>query len=162
VAWVQGKTEFGPRALGNRSLLANPTNPKIKDIINEKIKKRESFRPFAPIIMEDYYKDFFYQKYPSPFMTFVFKAKSKAVKEIPGVIHVDGTSRVQTVNEKQNSKIYELLKKFKEHTGVPVLLNTSLNINEPINNDPITAFETFTKSNIDILIMQNYVFYKKY
>ena len=162
LAWVQGKTEFGPRALGNRSLLANPTNPKIRDIINEKIKKRESFRPFAPIIMEDYYKDYFYQKYPSPFMTFVFEAKSKAVKEIPGVIHVDGTSRVQTVNEKQNSKIYELLKKFKEQTGVPVLLNTSLNINEPINNDPITAFETFTKSNIDILIMQNYVFYKKY
>ncbi len=160
-AWFQGRSEFGPRALGNRSLLADPTNPKIKDIINEKIKKRESFRPFAPIILEENYKDYFHQSFPSPFMTFVFKAKEKAIKEIPGVVHVNGTSRVQTINQKQNPKIYELLKKFKELNGVPVLLNTSLNINEPINNDPTTAFETYTKSNIDILVMENYVFYKK-
>ena len=93
-------------------------------------------------------------------MTFVFKAKEKAIKEIPGVVHVIGTSRVQTINQKQNPKIYELLKKFKELKGVPVLLNASLNINEPINNDPTTAFETYTKSNIDILVMENYVFYK--
>ncbi len=161
IAWFQGKSEFGPRALGNRSLLANPTNPKIKDIINEKIKKRESFRPFAPIILEEYFSDYFHQKFPSPFMTFVFKAKKKAIEEIPGVIHVNCTSRVQTINEKQNPKIYDLLNKFKKLNGVPVLLNTSLNINEPINNDPITAFETYTKSNIDILVMENYVFSKK-
>ena len=94
-------------------------------------------------------------------MAFVFKAKEKAKNEIPGVIHVDGTSRVQTVNINQNPKIYELLIEFKKLTNVPVLLNTSLNINEPINNDPLTAYETFTKSNIDILVMQNYVFIKK-
>ncbi len=161
VAWFQGNSEFGPRALGNRSLLANPTNPKIKDIINGKIKKRESFRPFAPIIMEEHYDEYFYQQFPSPFMTFVFKAKDIALKKIPGVVHVNGTSRVQTINQDQNPKIFDLLKKFKEASGVPVLLNTSLNINEPINNDPITAFETYTKSNIDILVMENYVFYKK-
>ena len=161
IAWFQDKSEFGPRALGNRSLLANPINKKIKEIINEKIKKRETFRPFAPIILEENYKDYFYQKFPSPYMSFVFKAKEKAKNEIPGVVHVDGTSRVQTVNKNQNSKIYELLIEFKKLTNVPVLLNTSLNINEPINNDPLTAYQTFTKSNIDILVMQNYVFTKK-
>ncbi len=161
VAWFQDKSEFGPRALGNRSLLANPMNKKIKDIINEKIKKRENFRPFAPIVVEESYGDYFYQKFPSPYMAFVFKAKEKAKKEIPGVVHIDGTSRVQTVSIKQNPKMYELLIEFKKLTNTPVLLNTSLNINEPINNDPSTAFETFTKSNIDILVMQNYVFTKK-
>ena len=161
IGWFQDKAEFGPRALGNRSLLGDPRNPNIQLIINEKIKKREEFRPFAPVIMEDHYKDFFHQKYPSPYMNFVFKAKEKALNEIPGVVHVDGTSRVQTVNFEQNEKLYNLLKSFKKITDVPVLLNTSLNINEPINNDPKTAYETFTKSNIDILVMQNYVFFKK-
>lgn len=161
IGWFQDKAEFGPRALGNRSLLGDPRNPNIQLIINEKIKKREEFRPFAPVVMEDHYKDFFHQKYPSPYMNFVFKAKEKALNEIPGVVHVDGTSRVQTVNFEQNEKLYNLLKSFKKITDVPVLLNTSLNINEPINNDPKTAYETFTKSNIDILVMQNYVFFKK-
>ena len=137
------------------------SNKEIKKIINEKIKKRENFRQIAPIILEERYKDYFYQQFPSPYMAFVFKAKEKAKNEIPGVIHVDGTSRVQTVNINQNPKIYELLIEFKKLTNVPVLLNTSLNINEPINNDPLTAYETFTKSNIDILVMQNYVFIKK-
>ena len=161
VGWFQDKSEFGPRALGNRSLLANPINKKIKEIINEKIKKRENFRPFAPVVLEENYKDYFYQKFPSPYMEFVFKAKDKAKNEIPGVVHIDGTSRVQTVNKNQNHKIHGLLIEFKKLTNVPVLLNTSLNINEPINNDPLTAYETFTKSNIDILVMQNYVFTKK-
>ena len=147
--------------MGNRSLLANPINKKIKEIINEKIKKRENFRPFAPVVLEENYKDYFYQKFPSHYMEFVFKAKDKAKNEIPGVVHVDGTSRVQTVNKNQNHKLYGLLIEFKKLTNVPVLLNTSLNINEPINNDPLTAYETFTKSNIDILVMQNYVFTKK-
>ena len=94
-------------------------------------------------------------------MAFVFKAKERAKKEIPGVFHVDGTSRVQTVNQSQNSKIYQLLREFEKITNIPVLLNTSLNINEPINNDPLTAFETFTKSNIDILVIKNFIFIKK-
>ena len=161
VAWFQGGSEFGPRALGNRSFFANPTNPKIQDIINEKIKKREKFRPFAPIIIEDDYKKYFYQSFPSPFMSFVFRAKERAKKEVPGVVHVDGTSRVQTINSIQNPKVYNLLCEFKKLTGTPILLNTSLNINEPINNDPNTAYETFTKSNVDILVLQNYVFFKK-
>tara|TARA_B110000977_G_scaffold201853_1_gene299349 strand:- start:5179 stop:6912 length:1734 start_codon:yes stop_codon:yes gene_type:complete len=161
VGWFQGKSEFGPRALGNRSLLGNPKNPQMKKIINEKIKKRENFRPFAAIILEEYYKDYFYQEFPSPFMSFVFKVKKKAIREIPAVLHIDNTSRVQTINKQQNPKIYDLLSKFNEISGVPALLNTSLNINEPINNDPNTAFETYTNSNIDILVMENYVFYKK-
>ena len=161
IAWFQGSSEFGPRALGNRSLFANPKNSKIKQIINEKIKKRENFRPFAPVVLEKYYKDYFYQKYPSPFMSFVFKAREKTKKEAPGIVHIDGTSRVQTINEEQNLRLYKLLNKFYELTGTPILLNTSLNINEPINNDPVTAYETFTKSNIDILVLQNYVFFKK-
>lgn len=161
VAWFQDKSEFGPRALGNRSLLANPMNKNIKEIINEKIKKRENFRPFAPIVLEENYKDYFYQKFPSPYMSFVFQAKDKAKNEIPGVVHVDGTSRVQTVNNNQNPKIYELLIEFQKLTNIPALLNTSLNINEPMNEDVLTAYETFTKSNIDILVMQNYVFTKK-
>ncbi len=161
VAWFQDKSEYGPRALGNRSLLANPIKKNIKEIINEKIKKRENFRPFAPIILEENYKDYFYQKFPSPYMSFVFNAKERAKNDIPGVIHIDGTSRVQTVNNNQNPKIYELLIEFKKLTNIPALLNTSLNINGPINNDPLTAYETFTNSNIDILVIQNYVFTKK-
>ncbi len=161
IAWFQGSSEFGPRALGNRSFFANPMNPNIKNIINEKIKKRELFRPFAPVIIEENYKEYFYQNFPSPFMCFVFRAKEKAKKEVPSVVHVDGTSRVQTINIKQNPKVYKLLCQFKKLTGTPILLNTSLNINEPINNDPVSAYETFTKSNVDILVLHNYVFFKK-
>ena len=129
-----GRAEFGPRALGNRSLLADPRDPNIKDIVN-KIKKREEFRPFAPVVLEQYANDWFEMpQEQSPYMQFAVKCKKPDI--IPSVVHYDGTSRVQTVNKKQNTGLYNLLIKWYNITGVPVLLNTSLNIkNQPLLND---------------------------
>jgi carbamoyltransferase len=132
-AVASGRAEFGPRALGNRSILADPRDPDIKDKVN-KIKKREPFRPFAPVIMEEYASEWFDMDYASPYMQFTPKCLKPNI--IPSVVHVDGTSRVQTVNAKQHLGLYSLLKKFYKETGVPVLLNTSLNIKgQPLLND---------------------------
>ena len=129
-----GRAEFGPRALGNRSLLADPRDPNIKDIVN-KIKKREEFRPFAPVILEEHAEEWFEMpQKQSPYMQFAVKCKKP--EKIPSVVHYDGTSRVQTVNKKQNSGLYKLLKEWNNITGIPMLLNTSLNIkNQPLLND---------------------------
>ena len=128
-----GKAEFGPRALGNRSILADPRDPNIKDKVN-KIKQREKFRPFAPVVMEEYANEWFDIKFSSPYMQYAVKCKKP--ESIPSVVHVDGTSRVQTVNETQHKQLYNLLKKWYDHSGVPILLNTSLNIkNQPLLND---------------------------
>ena len=130
---VFGKAEYGPRALGNRSILADPRDPDIKDKVN-KIKKRELFRPFAPVVMEEYASDWFDMKATSPYMQYTFKCRQP--DRIPSVVHADGTSRVQTVNKWQHPGLYALLKRFYEETGVPVLLNTSLNIKgQPLLND---------------------------
>jgi len=131
-----GRAEFGPRALGNRSLLADPRDPNIKDIVN-KIKKREEFRPFAPVILEEYAEEWFEMpQKQSPYMQFAVKCKKP--EKIPSVVHYDGTSRVQTINIKQNNGLYKLLKKWNSITGIPILLNTSLNIkNQPLLNDNI-------------------------
>ena len=130
---VYGRAEFGPRALGNRSILADPRDPDIKDKVN-KIKKRELFRPFAPVVMEEYASDWFDMKAASPYMQYTFRCKQP--DRIPSVVHADGTSRVQTVNQKQHPGLYKLLKQWYERTGVPVLLNTSLNIKgQPLLND---------------------------
>lgn len=134
-AVAYGRSEFGPRALGNRSILADPRDPDIKDKVNE-IKNRELFRPFAPIVLEEYSKQWFDMEFDSPYMQYAVKCKKPNL--IPSVVHVDGTSRVQTINKKQNKNLYELLFKWNEYSGVPVLLNTSLNIkNEPLLNDEI-------------------------
>lgn len=129
-----GRAEFGPRALGNRSLLADPRDPNIKDIVN-KIKKREEFRPFAPVILEEHAEEWFEMpQKQSPYMQFAVKCKKP--EKIPSVVHYDGTSRVQTINKKQNSGLYKLLKEWNNITGIPMLLNTSLNIkNQPLLND---------------------------
>ena len=129
-----GRAEFGPRALGNRSILADPRDPNIKNIVN-KIKKREEFRPFAPVVLEEYADEWFeMSQKESPYMQFAVKCKKQ--NQVPSVVHYDGTSRVQTVNEKQNSGLYSLLKEWHKHSGVPILLNTSLNIkNQPLLND---------------------------
>ena len=129
-----GRAEFGPRALGNRSLLADPRDPNIKDIVN-KIKKREEFRPFAPVILEEHAEEWFEMpQKQSPYMQFAVKCKKP--EKIPSVVHYDGTSRVQTINKKQNSNLYKLLKEWNNITGIPMLLNTSLNIkNQPLLND---------------------------
>jgi len=130
---VYGRAEYGPRALGNRSILADPRDPNIKDKVN-KIKKRELFRPFAPVVLEEFANDWFDMKAASPYMQYTFVCKRPS--EIPSVVHADGTSRVQTVNKRQHPGLYALLRRFYEETGVPVLLNTSLNIKgQPLLND---------------------------
>ncbi len=138
-AVASGRAEFGPRALGNRSILADPRDPNIKDEVN-KIKKREQFRPFAPVIMEEYASEYFDMDFASPYMQFAVKCKKPDV--IPAVVHKDGTSRVQTVNRQQHEGLYRLLEKWYNNTGVPVLLNTSLNIKgQPLLNDYIDVLE---------------------
>jgi carbamoyltransferase len=132
-AVATGRAEFGPRALGNRSILADPRDPNIKDRVNL-IKQRELFRPFAPVIMEEYASEWFDMDYTSPYMQYTPKCLKPEL--IPSVVHVDGTSRVQTVNRSQHRGLYDLLKMFYEKTGVPLLLNTSLNIKgQPLLND---------------------------
>jgi carbamoyltransferase len=156
VGWFQGKSESGHRALGNRSILASPCNPNIKDIINKTIKHREDFRPFAPVILQDHAHWYFDITQPSPYMSRIVKAKDSAKESIPGVIHVDGTSRVQTVNEQENPKLYELLLHVYQATGHPILLNTSFNCREPIVETPEQAINTFNKTALDILVINEY------
>jgi len=160
VGWFQDKMEWGPRALGNRSILGDPRNPNMRDIINLKIKKREEFRPFAPSVLEEKANEYFEIYDKSKYMCAVYKAKKKAKELIPSVVHIDGTSRVQTVSKNMNLKYYSLIQSFESLTGVPVILNTSLNINEPICENPENALEIFTKTSMDALVMQNWILTK--
>ena len=160
IGWFQGRSESGNRALGNRSILADPRNPNIKDYINKKIKMREDFRPFAPAVLEENFKEYFNTTIPSPYMSRIVKTTNKAKKEIPGVIHIDGTARFQSVTKKFNLKFYNLIKEFYILTGVPVLLNTSFNSQEPIVESPQDAINTFRKTKLDILVIDNYIITK--
>jgi len=156
VGWFQGKMEWGPRALGNRSILADPRNPEMKDILNEKIKHRESFRPFAPSILEEFSSDYFELDVFSPYMLLV--AKAKKPDAIPAVTHVDGTSRLQAVSKKVNPLYYDLIHEFYNITSIPVLINTSMNVmGEPIVNTPEHAYNMLLKSDMDYVILGNYV-----
>lgn len=152
VGWFNGRSESGNRALGNRSILADPRNPAIKDIINHTIKMREDFRPFAPAVMEDHYKEYFDTNQPSPYMSRIMPVKSD---KIPGVTHVDGTARIQTVNRKQNEKFYEVIEGFYKATGIPMVLNTSFNCKEPIIETPEDAINTFNKTKIDMVVIND-------
>ena len=155
VGWYQGKMEWGPRALGNRSILANPQNPKMKDILNEKIKHRESFRPFAPAIMEEFSSQYFELKIPSPYMLLV--SPVKLPEKIPAVTHVDGTGRLQTVSKDSNPLFYDLIREFYNITKIPVVINTSMNVmGEPIVNTPEQAYQMIMKTDMDYLVMGNY------
>ena len=160
IGWFQGRFEWGPRALGNRSILADPRRPEMKEIVNEKIKFREPFRPFAPAILDSYTKEYFdfeepKQHYPTRYMLEVHKFRDSKGDQVKAVNHM-GTGRLQTVQQNTNPVYYELLKKFNEATGVPVLLNTSFNLRgEPIVTTPENAFNTFTKSGIDWLVLEN-------
>lgn len=162
IGWFQDKMEFGPRALGNRSILADPRSKNVVDFINLKIKKREDFRPFAPSILHEFKDVFFEMKHinHSLFMSGVFNAKNKALKKTPGIVHVNMSSRVQTVTKEFNEKFYLLLKNFYESTGVPILINTSLNIDSPICESPENAIDVFYKSNLDKLFLQNWLITK--
>lgn len=155
VGWYQGKMEWGPRALGNRSILADPRDGSMKNVLNEKIKHRESFRPFAPSILEEYVSEYFELNIPSPYMLLVVKVKKPDI--IPAVTHVDGTGRLQTVSKESNPLYYELISKFKDITGVPVVINTSMNVRgEPIVNTPAEAYAMLIKTDMDHLVMGNF------
>ena len=156
VGWFQGGMEWGPRALGSRSILADPRNPKIKEILNLKIKKRENFRPFAPSILYEYMDKWFEIKKPVPYMSEVYKIQESKKKLIPAVTHVDGTGRLQTIT-KDNGRFYNLLNEFNEQTKVPIILNTSFNENEPIVRTPDHAINCYLRTNMDVLVMQNWV-----
>ena len=146
--------EWGPRALGNRSILADPRDKKMKDILNDKIKHRESFRPFAPSIMEEYVSDYFEIDIPSPYMLMV--AKIKQPEKIPAVTHVDGTGRLQSVSRDSNPLYYDLINEFYKITDVPVIINTSMNVmGEPIVNTPEQAYNMLKKTDMDYIVMGN-------
>jgi carbamoyltransferase len=157
VGWFQGRMEFGPRALGHRSIVADPRRADMKDILNARIKHREAFRPFAPSILADATGDWFDQDYTSPFMVLVYKTKPDKRDKIPAVNHVDDTGRVQTVERDVDARYYRLIEEFDKLTGVPVLLNTSFNENEPIVMTPAEAVDTFLKTHMDVLVLGNYV-----
>ena len=163
VAWFQGKSEFGQRALGNRSILADPTHKDVKDRVNSSIKYREGFRPFAPSVLKDKQSDYFQisQNQNSYFMEKVFLFKKGLTDKLPGVVHFDGTGRLQSVCEKTNPKYYELIKEFEKLSGYPIVLNTSFNINGmPLVETPGDALDCFYKSGIDYLVMNNIIIEK--
>jgi carbamoyltransferase len=153
VGWFQGRMEWGPRALGNRSILADPRRTEMREILNAKIKRREMFRPFAPSVLEDAAKDYFTQSYPSPFMLMAYQVRPEKRGVIPATTHVDGTGRLQTVNQHQNPLYYQLIAEFGRLTGVPVLLNTSFNENEPVVCKPEEAVDCFIRTRMDRLVL---------
>lgn len=153
VGWFQGRMEWGPRALGNRSILADPRRAEMKDILNARIKRRESFRPFCPSILAERASDYFEGSYPDPFMITVYPVRPGKRAEIPAVTHVDGTGRLQTVTIDTNPLYRRLLCAFNARTGVPVLLNTSFNENEPIVCRPAEALDCFLRTKMDVLVM---------
>jgi carbamoyltransferase len=160
VGWFQGRMEWGPRALGNRSIVADPRRDDMKDILNARIKHRESFRPFAPSILQEYVGDYFDQSYPDPFMIKVYGILPEKQSEIPAVTHVDGTGRLQTVHQETNPLYWALIDAFRQLTGVPVILNTSFNENEPIVCTPEEAIDCFLRTKMDALAIGNFLIEK--
>lgn len=154
VGWYQGQSESGNRALGNRSILADPREASIKNLINSMVKLREDFRPFAPSVLEEYYKDYFDTNQPSPYMSRIMPVISDA---IPGVTHVDGTARIQTVTKEFNKRYYSVIDAFYKKTGIPMLLNTSFNCQEPIVESPLDAVNTFKRCGIALLVIDDYI-----
>jgi carbamoyltransferase len=160
VGWFQGRMEFGPRALGNRSILADPRRGDMKDVLNSRIKLREPFRPFCPSVPAECAGDFFENDYPSPFMVMAYKIKPAMRAAIPAVVHNDGTGRLQTVEQDVNPLYWKLIRAFGDRTGVPVLLNTSFNENEPIVDTPAQAIDCFLRTRMDVLSIGNYLLLK--
>jgi len=166
VGWSQGRFEWGPRALGNRSILADPRNPEMKDIVNAKIKFREPYRPFAPSVLAEQAEKYFdlpnaAKHLPARYMLYVVPVRENQQANLPAITHVDGTGRLQTVFSEQSPRYYRLIERFGQATGVPVLLNTSFNLRgEPIVNTPANAFNTFSKSEMDCLVLENFLIEK--
>jgi carbamoyltransferase len=156
IGWFQGRSEFGPRALGNRSIIADVRKAEMKDILNKRVKHRQAFRPFAPIILAERVNDVFEASGESPFMLVAMQVRPEWRDKVPAIVHVDGTARVQTVRREENERLYQLLKEFEALTGVPVLLNTSFNVKgEPIVETPDDAMECFLTTGIDVLVMHD-------
>ena len=156
IGWFQGGSEFGPRALGNRSLLADPRKAEMKDILNSRVKHRQPFRPFAPIVLAERVREIFEGEEDSPFMLIAKRVRPEWRDRIPAIVHVDGTARVQTVREETNPVLYRLLKEFEALTGVPVLINTSFNVKgEPIVETPRDAMICFLTTGIDNLVLHD-------
>ena len=156
VGWFQGRFELGPRALGNRSILASPLRREIRDLINARIKYREPFRPFAPAVLAEYAADYFEISQPDPFMTLAPRVRPDKVDVIPAAVHVDGTGRIQTVDRASNPRYYGVIEEFMKLTGVPVVLNTSFNKQEPIVARPEEAVSCFLRTEMDTLVLGNF------
>jgi carbamoyltransferase len=157
IGWFQGRMEWGPRALGNRSILCDPRRAEMREILNLKIKRREAFRPFAPAMLEEAAREYFDDWQPSPFMLMAREVRREKRDAIPATVHIDGTARLQTVSERQNPRFYKLIREFGRQTGVPVLLNTSFNENEPIVCRPHEALDCFLRTKMDLLVLGNLV-----
>jgi carbamoyltransferase len=153
VGWFQGRMEWGPRALGNRSILGDPRRSDMKDILNLKIKRRESFRPFAPSILRERVSAWFEQDDDVPFMMEVFQIRAEKRALIPAVTHVDGSGRLQTVHRDTNARYYALIETFEKLTGIPLVLNTSFNENEPVVCRPEEALDCFLRTKMDVLVL---------
>ncbi len=161
VGWYQGRSEWGPRALGNRSILADPRRAQMRETLNRRIKHREAFRPFAPSILEEATGEYFERTHPSPFMTFAYPVRASKRAVIPAPTHVDGTARLQTVSRQTHPLYWRLIRAFGDFTGVPVLLNTSFNDNEPIVCRPEEALACFDRTKMDVLVLGNFILEKK-
>jgi carbamoyltransferase len=157
LGWYQGRAEWGPRALGNRSIVADPRRPEMKEILNRRIKHREIFRPFAPSILAEKTGEWFEKSHPSPFMTLAYAVRPEKRDKIPAPTHVDGTGRLQTVSRESNPRYHALIREFERQTGVPVVLNTSFNDNEPIVCRPQEALDCFLRTQMDTLVLGNYL-----
>ncbi len=157
VGWFNGRAEFGPRALGARSIIADPRRADAKELLNSKIKRRESFRPFAPSILKEYVSEYFEVNDEVPFMEKVFPIRAEKRALIPAVTHVDGTGRLQSVDRLVAPRYYQLIEAFRQKTGIPILLNTSFNENEPIVNSPEHALDCFLRTSMDMLVLENCV-----
>jgi carbamoyltransferase len=153
VGWFQGRMEWGPRALGNRSIVCDPRRADMKDILNHKIKRRESFRPFAPSVIREAVGEWFETDYDVPFMLQVYQIREEKRNQIPAVTHVNGSGRLQSVTEAQNPCYYHLIEAFRDRTGIPIVLNTSFNENEPVVNTPAEALDCFLRTKMDLLVM---------
>jgi carbamoyltransferase len=157
VGWFQGRMEFGPRALGNRSFLADPRRSDMRELLNHKVKLREWFRPLAPSMLEEESTTIFGKPHIDPFMVTVLSVAEDQRERIPAVVHVDGTARPQTVSRKTNPRYWQLIREFEQISGVPMLLNTSFNVQEPIVCSPEDAVSTFRNSNFDALVLENHL-----
>ena len=166
IGWYHGRFEWGPRALGARSIIADPGNPEMKDIVNTKIKFREPYRPFAPSVLAECAEKYFdlphaTQHHPARYMLYVVPVRENHHATLPAITHVDGTGRLQTVFRDQSPRYYKLIERFGQATGVPVILNTSFNLKgEPIVTTPANAFNTYMKSEMDGLVLENFVLEK--